>query len=140
VADLNALYKQLPALHVHDFDSRGFAWLPLAHHEPTILAWLRRAGDGDAFAVVICNLTTQPRHGLHLGLPAAGAWHELLNSDAACYGGSGVGNLGRIEALPVPLHGMPASAGITVPPLATLVLSNRPHPSSSSEGASHARQ
>lgn len=140
LSDLNHLYRQLPALHVHDFEARGFQWLPLAHHEPTVLAWLRRAEDGDALAVVVVNLTPEVRHGLHIGLPEAGTWHELLNSDAAIYGGSGVGNMGRIEAAPLALHGMPASAPLTLPPLATLILSNRPHPSTSSEGVPHARQ
>ncbi len=128
VADLNALYRKLPALHASDFDSRGFAWLPLAHHEPTILAWLRSSDEDGTMLACIHNMTPEVRQGLPIGLPAAGTWHELLNSDAAAYGGSGVGNLGRVEAAPEPLGGMPASAGVTVPPLATLILSNR-HPS-----------
>lgn len=123
VADLNNAYRTLPALHVHDFDSEGFAWLPVETSEPgTVLAYVRRGGPGDATAVAICNMTPEPRHGLRLGLPHAGAWTELLNSDAAFYGGSGMGNLGRVNADDTPLGGLPASASLTLPPLATLVL------------------
>ena len=139
IADLNAVYRRMPALHASDFDARGFRWLPLAQHEPTILAWLRTAEGTEGAVVVIVNLTPEPRQQLRIGLPAAGEWHELLNSDAAVYGGSGVGNLGRVQALAEPLHGEPASAHVTLPPLATLMLTNRPHPSTSSEGVPHAR-
>jgi 1,4-alpha-glucan branching enzyme len=128
VADLNALYRRMPALHASDFDGRGFTWLPFPQYESSILAWLRCCGESDAYVVAVHNMTAEVRHGLPIGLPCPGTWHELLNSDAATYGGSGVGNLGRVEAVPEPLGGMPASAAITVPPLATLILSNR-HPS-----------
>lgn len=139
VADLNALYRRLPALHLHDFDGRGFDWLPLERNEPTILAWMRRATDDDAVVVAIHNMTPEPRQDFVVGLPLTGTWYELLNSDAAVYGGSGVGNLGRAEAAARPLGGCPASVTITVPPLATLILSNRP-PSTPPEGVLDARQ
>ncbi|MES2936401.1 MAG: 1,4-alpha-glucan branching protein GlgB [Pseudomonadota bacterium] len=142
LADLNALYRRLPALHASDFDGRGFAWLSFERHEPTVLAFVRRCAQGDAMVVAVCNLTAEPRHGLRLAFPEAGTWWELLNSDAGTYGGSGVGNLGRIEAAPRALGGWPASATLTVPPLGTLFLSNRP-PSQQDNIASgefHARQ
>lgn len=123
VGDLNQAYRRLPALHVNDFHPDGFAWLPVETPEPqTVLAFVRRGDAGDPPVVALCNLTPEPRHGLRLGLPHAGPWHELLNSDAAWYGGSGMGNLGRIEADDQPLAGLPASAILTLPPLATLVL------------------
>lgn len=128
MADLNGLYRRLPALHVHDFEGEGFSWLPCERPESTILTYLRRGGPGDAQAVVIVNLTPELRPALRVALPEAGEWHELLNSDAAVYGGSGAGNLGSVRAQAQPLHGWPASALVAVPPLGTVVLSNRPAP------------
>lgn len=141
VADLNTLYRRVPALHASDFDGECFAWLGFERHEPTVLAFVRRTRGHEQMVVAVTNLTAEPRHGLRLGLPDAGIWHELLNSDAAVYGGSGVGNLGHVQARREPLAGWPASAPITLPPLATLVLSNRPLPHSEPHpGETHARQ
>jgi 1,4-alpha-glucan branching enzyme len=126
IADLNAAYRRVPALHRHDFDSRGFAWAPLQAHDPTVLAFLRRGDEGQASVLVLCNMTPDVRHGLRVGLPHAGDWPELLNSDAAVYGGSGVGNLGVVQAVDQPLGDQPASVVLTLPPLATLVLCDRP--------------
>jgi 1,4-alpha-glucan branching enzyme len=140
VADLNAAYKRVPALHLNDFNHEGFQWLPVDTKEPqTVLAFVRRGGPGDAQAVAIVNMTPEPRHGLRLGLPHAGTWHELLNSDAPFYGGSGMGNLGRVHADDSPLGGAPASATITLPPLATLVLIDRPAEVTTPGGEPHAR-
>jgi 1,4-alpha-glucan branching enzyme len=138
---LNALYRRLPALHVHDFDSHGFSWLPCEKHESTILTFLRRGGPDDALVVAICNMTPEPRTALRVAMPEAGTWHELLNSDAAFYGGSGVGNLGRVQATAHALGGFPASALVAVPPLGTVILSNRPIPTTAlTQGDPHARQ
>jgi 1,4-alpha-glucan branching enzyme len=73
-------------------------------------------------------------------MPEVGEWQEILNSDAVFYGGSGVGNLGRVEATPNGFGGWPASAQVTVPPLGTVVLSNRPIPTNKPRGETHARQ
>ena len=138
VADLNALYRRLPALHVHDFDRAGLrAGCRASGTSRTILTFLRRGGPGDAQVVAIVNLTPEPRTALRVAMPEAGDWHELLNSDAAFYGGSGVGNLGRVQATAHPVGGWPASALVTVPPLGTVFLSQpapfqRPHPPGSS--------
>lgn len=127
VCDLNAAYRRLPALHANDFHGEGFGWLPVETGEPqTVLAFVRRGDPGDALAVAVTNMTAEPRVGLRIALPHAGAWHEALNSDATHYGGSGMGNLGRVDADDTPLGGLPASATITVPPLATLLLVDRP--------------
>lgn len=138
VSDLNAAYRRLPALHANDFRPEGFAWLPLEPHDATVLAMLRRGGEGDAPVAALCNMTAQP-HRMRVGLPHAGPWHEILNSDAACYGGSGAGNLGRIDAAAHALAGWPASATVTVPPLATVMFTPDP-PSIPSLGEVHARQ
>jgi 1,4-alpha-glucan branching enzyme len=141
VADLNALYRRLPALHLHDFEPEGFSWLACERHEPTILTFLRRGAPGDAQVVAIINMTPEPRTGLRVAMPATGEWHELLNSDAAFYGGSGVGNLGRVQATAHPVGGWPASALVTVPPLGTVILSNRTTSTTAlTQGDAHARQ
>jgi len=124
VADLNRLYRGRPALHLHDFDADGFTWLPMAPHPSTVLAFLRRAGEDMVLA--IHNLTPQPLPMLRVGVPMAGHWYELLNSDAETYGGSGMGNFGGVDAIPAPLEGQPSHLRLTVPPLSTLLLSNRP--------------
>ncbi|MDB5899041.1 MAG: 1,4-alpha-glucan branching enzyme [Ramlibacter sp.] len=140
VTDLNAVYKQLPALHATDFERAGFSWVPCERHEPTILTFLRRAGPDDAQVVAIVNLTPEPRQALRVALPEAGPWHEILNSDAAFYGGSGVGNLGRVQATTQALGGWPASALVSVPPLGTVVLCNRPIPTTATREEPDASQ
>jgi len=142
LADLNAALRRIPALHVNDFNGRGFGWLPVDTGEPTVLAFVRRAGPDDALAIAVCNLTPQPHRSIRLGVPHAGEWHELLNSDAACYGGSGWGNLGRAQAVPQPFADQPASLSLTLPPLAMLLLTDRPFDlttTSSPPGTHHAR-
>ena len=72
------------------------------------------------------NFSGAPHHGYRIGLPRAGRWRELINTDAATYGGSGVGNLGGVQAVPEPWHGMPASAEISIPPLGALWFAPEP--------------
>jgi len=140
IADLNAALRRVPALHANDFHAGGFGWLPVDAGEPTVLAFARRAGPQDAIAIAVCNLTPQPYRSMRLGVPHAGEWHELLNSDAACYGGSGWGNLGRVHATDQPFADQPASLALTLPPLAMLLLADRPFDLTiRSPGAPHAR-
>jgi 1,4-alpha-glucan branching enzyme len=120
VKDLNGLYRDEPALHQLDCESGGFEWLEASDAETSILAWLRKGRDGTAPILVVCNFTPTPRPAYRLGLPAAGRWREILNTDAETYGGSGMGNLGMIEAVEVASHGRPFSARIALPPLATV--------------------
>ncbi len=120
VADLNRLYRELPALHALDHDAEGFAWIEAEDRLRSVLCFERRAGD--AVVVVALNCTPVPRIGYRLGLPAGGAWRERLNTDAACYGGSNVGNLSRVEAERDPACGRPYSVSLTLPPLAAIVL------------------
>jgi 1,4-alpha-glucan branching enzyme len=121
VRDLNALYRAHPALHARDCEGEGFRWIAADDAESSIYAWLRLGGASPPVAV-ICNFTPVPRHGYIIGLPMAGQWREILNTDAAAYGGSGMGNLGGVTASRGPSHGLPHSAEILVPPLATLYL------------------
>ncbi len=122
VADLNRLYRSSPALHATDFDRAGFRWAQLSQPDPTVLAFLRQ--QGDEIVLAVHNLTPRPFHGQQVQVPAGGRWHELLNSDARCYGGSGLGNAGGVDAAPLSHESW--SVSLTVPPLATLLLSNRP--------------
>jgi 1,4-alpha-glucan branching enzyme len=120
VADLNRLYRAERALHADDDSPSGFAWLDCDDRLRSIFAYERRAAD--EVAVVVLNATPVPREGFRIGLPRGGAWREALNTDSAHYGGSNVGNLGRIEAERDPAMGRAWSAAIVLPPLAALVL------------------
>ena len=91
-----------------------------------MLAYARLSADGSRVLACLVNFSPIVRHGWQLPLPLGGAWREVLNTDAADYGGSGVGNLGRIEAVAEPLHGRPFSAAVTLPPLATVWLARKP--------------
>ncbi|MTH34656.1 1,4-alpha-glucan branching protein GlgB [Paracoccus limosus] len=121
IRDLNHLYRDTPALHVLDADAAGFAWLR-NDADQSILAWLRKGRVGDPPVAVICNMTPVPREGFRIGLPQAGRWREAINTDATVYGGSGVGNLGGVEASGTALDGQLASAALTLPPLSVVVL------------------
>jgi 1,4-alpha-glucan branching enzyme len=122
VRDLNHLYRETPALHLNDSDAAGFRWVIIDDRENSVFAYLRLGGAGDKPALVVFNATPVPRHGYRVGLPSAGIWREALNTDAAAYGGSNLGNNGGVEAADVESHGLPASACLTLPPLATIVL------------------
>ena len=126
VRELNRLYASLPALHATDCDGSGFRWIVVDDADQSVFAWMRFGGPDDPAVAVICNFTPVPRQSYKVGLPWAGQWVEIFNSDAQDYGGSGMGNLGRIEALWNPSHGFDASAEITLPPLSTLYFQFRP--------------
>jgi 1,4-alpha-glucan branching enzyme len=120
VRDLNRLYRALPALHALDCEAQGFEWIDARDADHSTLLFLRKDGGGRV-VLVACNFTPVPRHGYRVGVPHAGAWREILNSDSAHYGGSNMGNgLGPIAAEPVPAHGRPHSIPVTLPPLATV--------------------
>ena len=120
VRDLNMLHRAEPSLHRRDCDQEGFRWIVADDRAQSVIAWLRLGWDSDAPVAMIANFTPVPRHLYRIGLPRAGTWREILNTDAGEYGGSGMGNLGGIEACDTPAHGLPCSAVLTVPPLATL--------------------
>ncbi|MGH9298074.1 MAG: alpha amylase C-terminal domain-containing protein, partial [Acidimicrobiales bacterium] len=120
VSDLNRAYRELEPLHSGDFDPAGFEWVVADDDETDVMAWRRRGAAGDLLAV--SNATPVPRLAYRIGVPTPGAWIELLNSDAASYGGSGVGNLGRVETDDVPAHGQRQSLELSLPPLAMLLL------------------
>ncbi|XAW61284.1 1,4-alpha-glucan branching protein GlgB [Halomonas sp. Bachu 37] len=121
LGDLNRLYAELPALHEYDSDPHGFTWVVGNDDTNSVFAWLRWSTGGEPL-LVVANMTPVPRMGYRLGVPHAGEWEECLNSDAECYGGSNLGNLGSLTAEDSPLHGQIASLELTLPPLAVLLL------------------
>lgn len=122
VRDINRCHREKSALHARDCEPGGFQWIVVSDADNSVFAWLRWGEPGSRPVAVISNFTPVPRYGYRLGLPHAGRWRELLNTDAHEYGGSGVGNLGAVTAFTHPAHGFPASAEIILPPLATLYL------------------
>ena len=120
VADCNRLLRAEPALHQADFGNDGFQWVDCQDAPNGVLSFLRRGRPGTAPLLVECNLTPVPRLHHRLGVPTTGLWRELANSDAATYGGSGMGNLGAVRADQASMHGQPHSIELTVPPLAVL--------------------
>jgi 1,4-alpha-glucan branching enzyme len=122
VADLNRLYRAEPALHEVDFDGPGFQWIDFTDADQSVVAFIRRARDPNNAVVCVCNFTPTPQFGYRIGVPTAGYYRELLNSDAAAYGGSNMGNGGGVWAEPSPCHGFPYSISLTLPPLGVLFL------------------
>jgi 1,4-alpha-glucan branching enzyme len=122
--DLNAAYRQYPALWEQDSSPAGFSWIDANDAQGNVLSFMRFGSGASARPVVcIANFSAVPHLEYRVGLPEAGPWRELLNTDAASYGGSGTGNLGGIEAAAEPWHGQPASATLVLPPMGVLWLS-----------------
>ncbi|MER7333096.1 MULTISPECIES: 1,4-alpha-glucan branching protein GlgB [unclassified Micromonospora] len=121
VGDLNRVYRDTPALWAQDTEPAGFRWIAGDDVANNTVSFVRIAPDG-ATLVCVANFSARPLEDYRVGLPAAGTWAEVLNTDAHHYGGSGVGNLGAVHAQDVPWHGMPASAALRVPPLGVLWL------------------
>ena len=122
VRALNTLHRGHPALHARDCEPEGFRWIDADDAAHSVFSWLRFDGAGGKPVAVICNFTPVPRPGWRIGLPAAGAWRVLLNTDAAGFGGSGAGAAGQVVATDASCHGLPASACIDLPPLGALYL------------------
>ena len=122
VEDLNRLYRETPALWERDFDNEGFQWVDFRDWEESVVSFLRRGRAPEEVVLVLCNFTPVPRYNYRVGVPAAGHWREVLNSDARIYGGSDKGNLGGVETTPVPSHGQYQSLSLTLPPLGVVFL------------------
>jgi len=120
VTDLNRFYRNEPALYERDFNPAGFEWVDCTDVESSVISLLRKGTSTDEVVLAVCNFTPVPRPNYRIGVPHGGFWKEVLNSDAIQYGGRGWGNLGGIEAVPIPLHGRTHSMTLTLPPLATL--------------------
>ena len=120
VQELGALYDSRPAFWRQDFDPRGFSWIDVADRMNSVLSYVRRADD--AHAVVVLNMTPEPRANYRVGVPAAGSYEVLLSSDSQRFGGSGFGHEGEVHTDPAPFHGYPQSVALNLPPLGALVL------------------
>jgi 1,4-alpha-glucan branching enzyme len=125
IKDLNRTYRELPALHQRDAEAAGFQWIVADDADNSVIAWARYGDDPDDIAIVVSNFTPVPRDGYRIGVPRPGFYQEVLNTDAATYGGSNVGNLGGVEAEETESHGQPCSLQLTLPPLGTLILARR---------------
>jgi 1,4-alpha-glucan branching enzyme len=134
VRDLNVTYRAHASLWQADSDPAGFSWIDCHDHEHSIISLIRQAGrpsgsqvvsegqQANEFLIAVVNFTPVPRHHYRLGVPVGGAYEELLNSDAEAYGGSNIGNEGRVVAEAQPSHGHEYSLSISVPPLGFLLL------------------
>jgi len=117
VQDLNRFYRKEPALYELDFERDGFEWIDFRDWENSLVSFIRRGKSTREIVLAVCNFTPVPRFGYRVGVPVGGFWKEVLNSDGREYGGSGLGNLGGVEAEPIPFHGRPYSLSLTLPPL-----------------------
>jgi len=125
VQDLNQLYQKEPCLHTIDFSNDGFEWIDFRDADSSVISFIRKGRGTDDLIMVAANFTPVPRTNYRIGVPRDGLWHELLNSDAKLYGGSGYGNMGGIEATPIPCHGHYYSISTVLPPLAVIFLKSR---------------
>ncbi|HEX2137900.1 MAG TPA: alpha amylase C-terminal domain-containing protein, partial [Microvirga sp.] len=120
--DLNRVYREFPALHERDTEAAGFQWLVADDADNSVIAWARRGEDERQVVIVVSNFTPVPREGYRIGVPRPGFYREVLNTDAALYGGSNMGNMGGVTAEESESHGQPCSLTLTLPPLATVML------------------
>jgi len=122
VRDLNLAYQREPALHEVDFEGQGFGWIDCNDNENSVISFVRRAREDREHVVIVVNFTPIPRQSYRVGVPRSGWYRELLNSDAATYGGSNLGNSGGVQTEPVPDHGYDQSISLVVPPLGFVLL------------------
>jgi 1,4-alpha-glucan branching enzyme len=123
VRDLNTLYRDHKALWEIDFSHEGFRWLEPNDATNNVVAFMRLPREGEGNPIVcVANLAPVPREAYRLGVPAAGGWTELLNTDSTFYGGSGLGNMGSVQAEKRSWHDQPYSLELTLPPLAAVWL------------------
>jgi 1,4-alpha-glucan branching enzyme len=133
VHDLNHLYQAQPALWQVDDSWEGFQWMDANDSDNSVISFVRRARDPEDFVLVVCSFTPVVRQNYRIPVPRAGFYQEILNSDAAIYGGSNVGNLGGVEAYHTPWAQQEWSINLTLPPLSTLILKPLPLPTAEAE-------
>lgn len=124
VEDLNRLYRSEPALYEQDFSGEGFEWVDSRDSESSVISFIRKGATTKDILLIAANFTPVPRMNYRLGVPRGGPWRELLNSDAKLYGGSGHGNFGGVDTVPIPCHGRYESISIVLPPLGVVFLKN----------------
>jgi 1,4-alpha-glucan branching enzyme len=121
VQDLNTVYRETPALWTQDTSPSGFRWITSEDSQHNTFSFLRFAPNGDTLACIV-NFAAVPHEDYRIGLPRIGAWKEVINTDSELYGGSGVGNLGQVQAESLPWHGLDFSVSLRVPPLGAVWL------------------
>jgi 1,4-alpha-glucan branching enzyme len=126
VRDLNKLLRSQPALHQVDFDWHGFEWLDANDSDNSVFSFVRRGKNPDDMILVVLNATPVVRYGYRIGVPRAGHFDEIMNTDASVYGGSNVGNLGGMNTSEHAWMGRRHSLALTLPPLAAVFLKWRP--------------
>lgn len=122
VKDLNHTYRTVAALHEGDCEEWGFRWIDCHDVENSVISYLRLDENSQSHAVIVCNFTPVVRSNYRIGVPFLSQYREIINTDAADYGGSGIGNCGSVQADSVAIHGNAQSLSLTLPPLAALVL------------------
>jgi 1,4-alpha-glucan branching enzyme len=127
VKDLNRFYRKEPVIHEIDFEPEGFEWIDCNDWEKSIISFIRRGESVKDIVLVVCNFTPVPQYNYKVGVPSGGFWREVLSSDAKEYGGSGYGNLGDVEATPIPSHGRDNSLSLNLPPIGILILKKEDH-------------
>jgi 1,4-alpha-glucan branching enzyme len=127
VEDLNRLYCSEPALYELDIQPSGFEWIDCNDAPASVVSCLRKGSSTEDLILVVCHFTPVPRLNYRVGAPRGGFWREMRNSDAQEYGGVGYGNMGGVEAAPIPCHGRPYSVNLTLPPLAVVFFKHEAH-------------
>jgi 1,4-alpha-glucan branching enzyme len=122
VRDLNGVYRRETALHEIDYEPAGFQWIDCNDHENSVISLARRGRSEGPPVLAVFNFTPVVRYGYRMGVPEAGRYQELVNTDSESYGGSNVGNAGWLESEDVPAHGHARSIVVTLPPLGGLIL------------------
>jgi 1,4-alpha-glucan branching enzyme len=124
--DLHATYRSEAALWQQDFSGSGFEWIDCTDSDNSVLSYIRIDEANERPVLIVINFTPTPRHNYRVGVPRPGYWKELLNSDAAFYGGSGQGNYGGVQSVPVSAHGRYHAVSLNLPPLGALVFGSAP--------------
>ena len=128
VRDLNRLYRERPSLHARDGDAAAFRWIEADDADHSVYSFMRFGHQPQQQLLAVCNLTPMPRAGWRIGVPQAGLWREVLNTDSAHYGGSNMGNHGGVQAEAVAMHGQAWSLKLNLPPLAVVWFELAPTP------------
>ena len=121
VRDLNRIYRDTPALYEQDYSPEGFEWIDADNADESVFTFIRKAKNSDEMVVAVSNFTPVPRENFKVGVPKGGRYVEVFNSDAEIYGGSGMGNMGGVNATEEGWNNRPYSISITVPPLSTVM-------------------
>jgi len=125
LSDLNQLYQEEPALSLLDYDPAGFSWIDVHDSDNSVASFMCKSKKKHETLVFVCNFTPVPRYGYRVGVPYAGEYYEVINSDATRYGGSGIENKQHMPSAPIYWQNCPHSLLLTLPPLATVILKLR---------------